>query len=143
MQGAFERYAATPEAERVYRPDEAIKGLAHYVGISMAIGSSRLDLSITNSLPALLEPFAPLSPLVRTIWQNSLAAREAACRSQPERARQRWREVYERLSELDSTEPQFVGVFRRAVAHAIGSVEASMGIASADEWAIRCSASTG
>jgi serine/threonine-protein kinase len=135
MQRAFERHAATPEAERVYRPDEAIKGLAHYVGISLAIGVGRIDLDIVDSLPALLEPFAPLSGLIHAIWQNAIAARESACRAQPERARKRWLDVYERLAELDGIEPKFVGVFRRAVAHAIGSTEASMGVANATAWA--------
>ena len=135
MRGASERYAATPAAERVYRPDEALRGLAHYVGISLAIGSSRLELSITESLPALLEPFAPIAPLLDVIWQNSIATYESSCRAQWERARARWSKVYERLSALADAEPQFVGVFRRAVAYALGANEATMGIASAARWA--------
>jgi len=135
MRLAFERHVSTPEAERVYRPDEAIKGLAHYVGISLAIGSSRIELALTDSLPALLEPFAPLSDLVHAIWQNAIAAREAACRAQLERARSRWREVYDQLGRIEGAEQQFVGVFRRAIAHAIGSTEASIGLLGAAEWA--------
>ncbi len=135
MQGAFARYSATPEAERVYKPDEAIKSLAHFVGISLAIGSSRLELTITESLPALLEPFAPISPLVEVIWQNAIAAYESSCRSQWERAHARWSKVHERLSALAGVEPQFIGVFQRAVAYALGANEATMGIASAAQWA--------
>ena len=135
MQTAFERHGATPEAERIYRPDEAIRGLAHFVGISMAIGSSRLELSITESLPALLEPFAPIAPLVAIIWQNALAARDSSCRSQWERGRARWLGVYERLATVDGADPKLLGVFRRAVAYAIGANEASMGIATATRWA--------
>ncbi len=135
MQLAFERYGATPETERVYRPDEAVKSLAHYVGISLAIGSSRLDLPVIESLPSLLEPFAPISPLVHAIWQNSIAARENICRGQPERSHARWLVVYERLGEIGGAERQFVDVFRHAIAHALGSVEALMGMESAARWA--------
>jgi hypothetical protein len=135
MQGAFAEYAATPDGDRVYRPDEAVKGLAHYVGISLAIGSSRLELPITESLPALLEPFAPISPLVHTIWRNALATRESSCRTRWEHARTGWISVYEQLSALREGDAALVGVFQRAVAYAIGAVEATMGIASAVKWA--------
>jgi hypothetical protein len=135
MEAAFARYAATPEAERVYRPDEAVKGLAHYVGVSIAIGSSRLELPITESLAALLEPFAPISPLVHTIWQNAVAARESSCRTRWEHARTLWISVYQRLAELRQSDEGLIGVFQRAVAYAIGAGEATMGIASAVKWA--------
>jgi hypothetical protein len=136
MQAAFARYAATPEAERVYRPDEAVKDLVHFVGISIAVGSGRLELAITESLPALLEPFAPISPLVHTIWENAVAARESSCRTRWEHARTLWISVYERLTELRrGGDDTLIGVFQRAVAYAIGAGEATMGIASAAKWA--------
>ena len=47
----------------------------------------------------------------------------------------RWREVHVRLGEITGPEQQFLGVFRRAIAHAIGSTEASIGIAEAANWA--------
>ncbi len=135
MQLAFERYAATPESERVYRPDEAVRGLAHFVGISIAIASSRVEPEITESLPELLAPFAPLSPMIDALLQNTIAAREMSCRAQLERARTRWLAVYTRLGELEGAEPQFLGVFRRAIAAGLGALEASIGIAGADNWA--------
>jgi hypothetical protein len=135
MQSAYAEYAATPEAERVYRPDEAVKNLAHFAGISLAIGSSRLELSITESLPALLEPFAPVSPLVGAIWQNVLAARESSCRSRWESGRDGWIDVYERLTALYDSDPAFISVFQRAVAYAIATNEATMGMSTAEKWA--------
>lgn len=135
MQLAFERYHARPEQERVYRPDEAIKTLAHFVGISLAVASSRVEMNITESLPALLEPFAPTSELIRTIWQNAVAAREVSCRAQPERGRQRWLAIYAGLSRVPEEQRSFADVFRRAIAYALGSSEASMGMRSAEEWA--------
>lgn len=116
MQLAFERYHARPEQERVYRPDEAIKALAHFVGISLAVASSRVEMSITESLPALLEPFAPTSELIQTIWQNAVAAREVSCRAQPERGRQRWLAIHAGLSRVPEEQRAFADVFRRAIA---------------------------
>jgi hypothetical protein len=135
MQLAFERYHACPEAERVYRPDEAIKGLAHFVGISLAVASSRIEMSTTESLAALLEPFAPTSDLIFAIWQNAIAAREVSCRAQPERARARWLAIYARLQDVPQEQRPFADVFRRAIAYGLGSAEASMGMASAEQWA--------
>src|SRR5262249_14167855 len=37
LRAAQERYAAAPEEERGYRPDEAIRALSHYVVISIAV----------------------------------------------------------------------------------------------------------
>ncbi|HEX4475717.1 MAG TPA: AAA family ATPase, partial [Polyangiaceae bacterium] len=68
---AYQRYAATPEAERVYRPDEAIGGLVRYVTLSIMVATNHLEGSTTNSLPQLLEPFAPISELVHSIWRNA------------------------------------------------------------------------
>ena len=82
MELAFARYMQMPEADRAYRPDEAIKGLAHYVGISLAIGSARIELGITESLLALLEPSAPLSSVVHAICKiRSRHAKQLAVRS--------------------------------------------------------------
>src|SRR5262249_43514952 len=53
MQLAYGRYFATPEAERVYRPDEAITALVRYVAASIAVASYRVDAAIIESLPAL------------------------------------------------------------------------------------------
>ena len=57
---ATEQYGATPEAERVYRADEAIRYLVQYVVVSIAIGARTQDARALRSLPALLEPFAAL-----------------------------------------------------------------------------------
>ena len=43
LQRAAERHAATPEGERVYRVDEAIKHLVSYAVVSIAIGSRTLE----------------------------------------------------------------------------------------------------
>jgi tetratricopeptide (TPR) repeat protein len=134
MQVTYERYMATPEAERAYRPDEAIKALVRYVAISIAIGSSRIEGAILESLPALLEPFAPLSELVHAVWQNALATRETS-RIQPEKARARWIDVYDRLGKITGNDAQYADIIRHAVAFGLGSIEAWMGMAAAAQRA--------
>ena len=81
---AYQAHAETPEAERVYRPDEAIKSLVHYVVISIAIGSRTQDVRLLRSLPPLLTPFIPLSPVIEAMWHNAVATREAVCDGQSE-----------------------------------------------------------
>jgi hypothetical protein len=132
---ASSRHAALPEGERVYRPDEAIRLLVHYVAISIAIGSRTQDVLLISSLPGLLEPFAPLSPGVDAILHNALATREARVYSQPERARKRWMEVHERLGKMSPDQVESLHVIRQAIASGIGSVEAQMGLTSATTWA--------
>lgn len=131
MQVTYERYMATPEAERVYRPDEAIKGLVRYVAISIAIGSSRIDGKILESLPRILEPFAPLSELVYAVWQNSLATLDSTCRARPESARARWIDVYDRLGRITGNDAQYADIVRHAVAFGLGSMEAWLGMEAA------------
>jgi len=133
--GANERYLATPEAERVYSVQDAIRRLAEYVAFAIAIGGRSMDGALIDSLPALLEPFAPLSPVLDAIWQNSVAMVETTIRGQFERARVRWAEVHEKLGRVQTGEMQHVGVIRAAVAYALGMLEGAFGCASAITWA--------
>ena len=48
---AGQKYAATPERDRGYRPDEAIRALCHYAAISIAIGSRSLNVELLETLP--------------------------------------------------------------------------------------------
>jgi hypothetical protein len=132
---AARRYAASPERERVYRPDEAIKMLCLYVLFSIAVASRNSDDELLESLPVLLEPLAPMLPVVETIRQNAIATCEARCRQQVEESRRRWKDVYERLGKMTAKEMPGVEITRNAVAFGIGSLEARMGLASAASWA--------
>jgi hypothetical protein len=134
LQSAMEAYNAAPEAERVYRPDEAIRLLTYFVGVSIAVGSRTQDEPLIDSLPRLLEPFAPLSGLVHAIWQNALATQETVCRAQPERARERWIAALAQLKEASGLDPRYVGVVRSAIAFGLASIEAKMGLTSAGRW---------
>jgi hypothetical protein len=132
---ASERYAGMPEGERVYRPDEAVRHLVLYVLVSIAIGTRTQNRQLLESLPGLLEPFTPLSPVISVIRENALATLEARRFCQPERARVRWAKVYEELCKLTDAELPHVDVVRHAVASGIGSTEAMLGLASATSWA--------
>lgn len=134
--GAQNRYQATPEAERVYRVEEAIRLLAEYVVISIAYGGRANDGAFIRSLPALLEPFAPLSPLLDAIWNNAVAtllSQEGAYSL----ARERWIEVLNKLDTCKSAETPFVELIANAVAFGIGIMEAQLGMPTALSWAER------
>jgi tetratricopeptide (TPR) repeat protein len=137
LRQASERYAALPESERVYRVDEAIRILVHYVVISIAIGARTQDVALIASLPPLLEPFAALSPGVDAILHNAMATREARVFAQPEHARRRWIETYERLSKMTPDQVEALVAIRYAIVSGIASVEAQMGLSSGATWAER------
>ncbi len=131
LTNAAARYARTPEHERVYAPEEAIRLLVHYVAMSIAQCSRSFDVRLALSLPELLEPFAPLSPLISAIWQNSIALIEASCYRQVERANERWLEVYEGLEHVTGQDAVLVRAIRYAIVYGVGVNEAALGMASA------------
>jgi hypothetical protein len=128
------RYEATPEQERVYRPDEAIKYLARYVTVSIVIGARSRDMALLDSLPELLAPFAPLSPVLHALWQNAIAATEMHYKARNDFARQRLLGVYERLGQTAGGELRYVDSIRHAVAYAVGAIEIGLGLPSALGW---------
>jgi hypothetical protein len=134
LSNAASRHAAQPERERVYAPDEAIRLLAMYVALSIAESSRGFNGALVASLPALLEPFAPLSPLIAAIWQNAIAACESIFHRQSERASQRWIDVYERLGKIEGADPEIVSSIRYAVAYGVGVEQATLGMESALGW---------
>jgi tetratricopeptide (TPR) repeat protein len=130
-----ERWAATPEHDRAYPPDEAIRLLVLYVGVSIAIGSRCYDRSLLVSLPGMLEPFAVLAPVIEAVRINALATLDVGCDCRLEQGRVLWKDVYARLMQIDPVQLPAVLAFRGAVAYALGLVEGRLGLASATEWA--------
>jgi Protein kinase domain/AAA ATPase domain len=131
---AVARYAATPEHERVYRPDEAIRFLARLVSVQIAIGARtrNAELLYTNSL--ILEPFAPLTPLLAALSDNAIAAYEMNILGCVERARERVSRVYEQLADVKGTEEHYAALIRSAVATALAFIETALGLPSAERW---------
>jgi tetratricopeptide (TPR) repeat protein len=135
MATAAQRFAETPESERVYAPGDAIKLLIYYVITSIAIGSRSMNSDLLESLPPLLEPFAPISPFADIIRCNALATCQSTSRAQGEKARALWLDVYDRLGKMSATELPYLDRVRYAVAFGIGSQTVRMGLASGATWA--------
>jgi serine/threonine protein kinase len=134
---AQERYAATPENERVYSVEEAIRLLPEYVVYSIALGARGNDHELLQTLPAVLEPFAVLSPAIGVIHRNAIATYMASVESQFEQARACWIDVFQQLDAMTTQQMQHVDAIRNAVAFALGVLDAQMGISSGTEWADR------
>ncbi|HEX4354545.1 MAG TPA: protein kinase, partial [Polyangiales bacterium] len=123
LESAQARYLATPENERVFRADEAIRQLAEFAAVSIAIGSRMHDYALLCTLPSLLEPFVPFSVVIHAIWQNVIATCEAnQCRF--ESARERWLDVYAKLNTVSPQELKHAASIRSAVAYGMGMMDA-------------------
>jgi hypothetical protein len=127
------RYAATPDRERVFRLDEALRLLALYVASSIPIATRALDIKLLRGLSALVEPFTTLSPLLAAIAENVQATCDRVFRARPERGCARWQRVYGRLESIEG-DPRVVAI-RAAVAYGLGEGTASLGLAAeATRW---------
>ncbi|MET0386168.1 MAG: protein kinase, partial [Polyangiales bacterium] len=135
FQHAVAQYERTPVQDRVYKVDEAVRGLVAYVVFAIAIGARTQDLALLETLPGLLAPYVGMSRVAAVIQENALAGYEARHRCRPERARSMWTHVYEVLGTISTNELSNAPVIRNAVATGIGSVEAMMGLTSAASWA--------
>jgi Protein kinase domain/AAA ATPase domain len=130
------RYLATPEHDRVYRIDEAMRFLALYVVRSIPIATREMNIALLRSLPALIEPFVSLSPLLAEIAENVEACCDSVFRGRPERGYARWQRVYERLEKVEQV-MQSTSI-RAALAYGLGELAAAMGLSSAAlQWVER------
>ena len=134
LDAAVARYAATPEDERVYRVDEAIRFLARYVTISIAIGARTRNGPLMHSLGGLLEPFSAFSTLLHALWQNAVSAYEMNFTGQVERARTQALGIYEKLAECQGADLAYAELIRNAIASALAIIDTGMGVASASHW---------
>ena len=137
LQSAYARYQATPEHERVYPVDEAIRKLGEYVVISIPLAVRTMDNALLRGLPEMLEPFVSLSPLLQAIWNNAVATRQSQCHCEYERARAGWIATLEKLDAMTESTEMFLDGMRNAIAAGIGAMEAQLGVASAARWAER------
>jgi hypothetical protein len=130
---ALAEYEATPEAQRGYRPDEAIRLLVRFVVCSLPAAFRTNDGRIGLGLPGLVEPFALLSPLIHAIWQNVLAADDVH-HGRFLKARSRWIQVFESLPTDSVGDLSYIESVRGAVAFALGSLEARLGLKTVNRW---------
>ncbi|MET0388892.1 MAG: protein kinase, partial [Polyangiales bacterium] len=136
---ASQVYESTPELERVYRPEEAIRVLVRYVVFSIAVGTKTYENTILCPLPELLAPFTALSPLLHAVWQNTVATLETTQWCQVLQARERWTRVLDGLPEA-TTEMHYVIYIRNAISFGLGLLEARIGISTASRWVERLDA---
>ncbi|HKU43187.1 MAG TPA: serine/threonine-protein kinase [Polyangiales bacterium] len=124
---AASRYEATPERERVYRVDEAIKFLARYVSMSLPVGARGRNVRLLKSLPELLEPFAGLSPVLHAVWQHSIALQDGSHFARPRTASVRYLAVYEELLPIPETQFRYVAQFRMTVVYLLAMFDTWQG----------------
>lgn len=136
LAAAAERYRATPEEARVLPPSDAIKQLVTYVACTIAVAVRALDLPLMASLPALLEPFAVLSPLVAAMLGN---ARGTLCNGEGKReqARAIFIKVLAQLDQISGAELAYVEKVRASLSQTMAEIDASLGLRSS--WVERLS----
>jgi hypothetical protein len=127
---AAQRHSETPVENRGLSPQEGIQQLVAYVLFSIAISSRVMDRALQASLPGLLLPFAPLSPMVAAILTN---ARATCMHSEGRRelARALFAEVLEQLESVTGTELRYVELVRAAVCYALAGIDTMFGVSSA------------
>ena len=132
---ASERHAALPDGEWLAAPADAIKELVAYAAMSIAIAARTLRPELSATLPTLLEPFVPLSPVVNVMRLNAEAAL-TLMEGRREEGRARYLALVDAIDAVEGQEPAFMGRVRAAVCQAIATQEATLGIhkEDPDEW---------
>ena len=134
LTAAAQQHEATPSCERVYSVEEAIKYLARYVVMSMAVGARTRNMRLLVSLPGLLEPFAALSPVLQALWQDAIAVNELSHQGQLEHGVARCIAVYDKLGAVEGDQLKYVEEIRGALAFGIASAELVLGRPSVEHW---------
>jgi tetratricopeptide (TPR) repeat protein len=122
-----ERHNSMPVESRGNAPGDAIKQMTGYVIMSIAVSVRLIDLRLQRSLPGLLEPFAPLSPLVAAMFHNA----RATClngEGKREAARELFVDVLEKMDALPASELTYMDKVRAAISQTITEIDASLGI---------------
>jgi hypothetical protein len=127
MAAAHARYEATPIHERRRSPEAALRALVQFAAAGIAVGAQASDWSLRRSLPELLRPFAPLSPIVDAIYENCCAVRELGF-GQYERYRARTLSVLDSFARLDIESLPYGEEIRSALVYGSASAEARLGM---------------
>jgi tRNA A-37 threonylcarbamoyl transferase component Bud32 len=126
------RFASTPEEDRVVDPATAARMLTFAVSDCTGVAALQQDLAAILAFPS-LEPFAPMSPVVRVIEQLVAGVR-ARLSGRLEQARAIYLGLLERGAASGLTETRWIGLKMR-VSNTLGMIEASLGLASSMERA--------
>jgi tetratricopeptide (TPR) repeat protein len=135
LERAVACYEATPDTERTYRADEAIKHLVQYTVASLVVGTNTFDAGLVRSLPELIEPFAILAPILDIMLHNLIATRDATADARFMQARESWLVLIGRLGELQGDASMYAEPLRYAWAFGLGTLEVGRSMASSEAWA--------
>jgi tetratricopeptide (TPR) repeat protein len=126
---AARRHAETPEAERGLSPRDAIQQLVGYVVFCIPIAARGHDLTLQASIAELLEPFAPLNPMVAAMMWN---ARATALNGQGrrEQAYELYCQVLRQIEEVSGAELHYIARVRAAVHFRLAAVDMLHGVPS-------------
>ena len=130
LQRTAARFSNTPEPERVYAPDEALRCLTRYATGSAVIATRRHDAALSAALPKLLEPFADMSPRQHALWEVAQLSYETTFAARPERARARAQQLSSTLDEIPDLEPSYRESIRSALQYTEGALDVVLGTAS-------------
>ncbi|HEX4337035.1 MAG TPA: serine/threonine-protein kinase [Polyangiaceae bacterium] len=130
---AAQRYGGASENERVLSPGDAIKQLVGYVVFSIAVAVRVVDLELQASMPALLEPFASLDPMVAAMLDNARGTLLNGL-GKRERARELFESVVQKLDVISAT-LAYADKIRAAIGQTLAEIDASLGVTSS--WTAR------
>jgi hypothetical protein len=133
------RYASTPDHEQVLPPQAAMAMLSRTVGSAAGRVVAGLDVPYLRALPV-LAPFAPISTSF-ALLDNLVQGMDARYTGSPERAREIYHSVLDRLSQPDRAglDASYAEITRLSVMNGLGMIDACLGLASSLDWAERTS----
>jgi tetratricopeptide (TPR) repeat protein len=131
---AQRRFEATPDADRVLPPFEAIPQLAQAIVLAIGVLANSAEFQSFGALPS-LEPLVPLSPALGVVQKNLEATRYnlAGCNRT---ARRLWLEVLERIAQPDhgGLDESIYAYSRLSMIYAVGAIDVLDGLRSSTEW---------
>jgi hypothetical protein len=136
---AFQRFGASnegAEADRGLAPPDAIKQLVSYVVFSLAVAARTFDIETLSTLPALLEPFAPLNPMVSAMLENARGTWLLA-QGKREQAHRKFSEILTQLDQISGAELAYIEKVRASLSQTLAEIDVSLGVHSV--WVARLS----
>ncbi|HVW29557.1 MAG TPA: protein kinase [Polyangiaceae bacterium] len=123
---AAQRYAASPEPQHLFAPNEAIPQLVAYVVFAIAVSARVHDIELSASLPELLEPFAPLSPVIAAMLKNARATLLNGL-GRREQAYEMNIDLVRELEAISAEQLPYVRNIRAAVCYSLSAAEVLLG----------------
>jgi hypothetical protein len=135
---ALQRFGSTEgaDADRGLAPPDAIKQLVSYVVFSIAVAVRTFDVETLSTLPALLEPFAPLNPMVSAMLENAWGTWLAA-QGKREQAHRKFTDILTQLDQISGAELAYIEKVRASLSQTLAEIDVSLGVHSV--WVDRLS----